>query len=429
MLGPQIFPEAQPGYVCCTPYYIGVNSIFLPLIPYTLATALHDTHLEVALVLGTAFSGAIILLGPLLKLAGGYRTWPRALELAMLVVNAVLLGVSYPYPDEIAKYHNFISNSIYAAFGVLSIMFGAPFTRQYVREFVPPSAAGHDKVSRAAHVTSGGWILVFVTNTLIYLVPVCRNREQQHSHALNLVFRIILPIFLALFAAIFTRVWPLRVLNHLLRSQGFDAAPPAKMMTNPLAMTRNATALTAMATARGMGYPQQQPMILMAPPQQHHMLQYPQQQQQQQQQQQLMLMQQQQQQATVPAASYGAASATNTATATPAAGGSGFGGQQHYQHHQQLAPVWQQQQQQQLQHTQQEQALQQQLMQQQLQLRMQQQQQQHSAAGAPGPGSGPAGLPPPQQSPHVNYGNYGGSPMPTPGGTGTYIGGSGSRIG
>lgn len=60
-----------PG--ACSPYWVGVNAIFLPLIPYTIATALHDTHVHLAFILGTAFSGGIILFGLLCRLAGGYR--------------------------------------------------------------------------------------------------------------------------------------------------------------------------------------------------------------------------------------------------------------------------------------------------------------------------------------------------------------------
>ena len=57
----------------CDPLMFGVNSIFLPLIPYALATAIHDTETHLALILGTAFSGGIILFGLLCRLLGGYR--------------------------------------------------------------------------------------------------------------------------------------------------------------------------------------------------------------------------------------------------------------------------------------------------------------------------------------------------------------------
>ncbi|PNH05879.1 hypothetical protein TSOC_007824, partial [Tetrabaena socialis] len=162
-------------------------------------------------------------------------TWPFVLELLMLAVNAVLLGVSYAKETDVIRYHNFIANSVYAAFGVLSCMLSVPFTLQYVREFVPPSASTHDKVMRAAYATTAAWTAAFVTNTLLYLVPICKGRDWEHSHALNLVFRIILPIFVALFAAIFCRIWPIRVLQHLIGSLGFDATA-RKVVVNPLAM-------------------------------------------------------------------------------------------------------------------------------------------------------------------------------------------------
>ncbi|KXZ44410.1 hypothetical protein GPECTOR_68g382 [Gonium pectorale] len=195
----------------CTPYNVGVNSIFLPIIPYALATALHDTHLELALILGTAFSGGLIILGLLLRLVGGYRE------------------------HDIIKYHNFIANSAYAGLTVLSLMATWPFTLQYVREFVPSSASTHSKVIGAAYATTSAWAVAFVANTLIYLVPICRGRSWEHSHPFNLVFRIILPIFIALFAAIFTRVWPIRVTQHLVDSIGFDGAS-RKVVVNPLAL-------------------------------------------------------------------------------------------------------------------------------------------------------------------------------------------------
>ncbi len=49
-------------------------------------------------------------------------------------------------------------------------------------------------------------------------VPICRGQWANHHHAFNLLFRIILPIFFFLFAALFTRVWPIKVLNHFERS-------------------------------------------------------------------------------------------------------------------------------------------------------------------------------------------------------------------
>jgi hypothetical protein len=38
-------------------------------------------------------------------------------------------------------------------------------------------------------------------------------------------FRIILPVFLLLFATIFARLWPLRIAAHLAASRGFDGTP------------------------------------------------------------------------------------------------------------------------------------------------------------------------------------------------------------
>lgn len=57
----------------CSPQNIGVNAVLLPVIPYTLVTAIHDTNLHLALILGTAFSGGILLLGLVFKILGGYR--------------------------------------------------------------------------------------------------------------------------------------------------------------------------------------------------------------------------------------------------------------------------------------------------------------------------------------------------------------------
>ncbi len=57
----------------CSPQNIGVNAVLLPVIPYTLVTAIHDTNLHLALILGTAFSGGILLLGLVFKILRGYR--------------------------------------------------------------------------------------------------------------------------------------------------------------------------------------------------------------------------------------------------------------------------------------------------------------------------------------------------------------------
>ncbi|GLC44845.1 hypothetical protein PLESTB_001207900 [Pleodorina starrii] len=235
MFGPRVSYETALEPTFCSPYNFGVNSIFLVLIPYTLVTALHDTNLELALILGTAFSGALIILGLFIRFLGGYRTWPYTFELFMLVVNAVLLGVSYPEPGVVKKYLPFISNAFYATFALLSIMITKPFTLQYVREFVPPAAGVHDSLVKSAYGTAAVWTLTFVANTLLYLIPVCRGRDSDHNNALNLVFRIILPIFFALFAAIATRMWPLALVRQLRHSTGFDGAM-RKVVINPLAL-------------------------------------------------------------------------------------------------------------------------------------------------------------------------------------------------
>ncbi|KAG2449175.1 hypothetical protein HYH02_005922 [Chlamydomonas schloesseri] len=160
----------------------------------------------------------------------------------MLIVNAVLLGVSYAETHDIIKYTPFIANSVFSAFAVLSIAFRVPFTLQYVRQFVPRASATHDQVTRASYYTTAAWVVAFMTNTLIYLVPICEGKDWEHSNSLNLVFRIILPIFFALFAAIFTRIWPIKVLQMLIQSIGFDSAP-RKVVVNPLAFPGGAGGL------------------------------------------------------------------------------------------------------------------------------------------------------------------------------------------
>ncbi|KAG2444539.1 hypothetical protein HXX76_001285 [Chlamydomonas incerta] len=247
----------------CSPYVVGVNAIFLPLIPYTIFTALHDTHVHLAFILGTAFSGGIILFGLLCRATGGYRSWPFLFEILMLIVNAVLLGMSYAETHDIIKYTPFIANSVFSAFAVVSIAFRVPFTLQYVRQFVPPASAGHDAVTRAAYYTSAAWTTAFVANTLIYLVPICKGKQWQHSNALNLVFRIILPIFFALFAAIFTRIWPIKVLHMLIRSIGFDSAP-RKVVVNPLAFPGGAGGMPPPMLAGGVPITMQPPVVVHA---------------------------------------------------------------------------------------------------------------------------------------------------------------------
>ena len=63
-------------------------------------------------------------------------------------------------------------------------------------------------------------------------IPITKGVEDEHKNALNLVFRIILPIFFYLFAAIFTRMWPQRTLTLLRVSQGFDSTPQKLMLSH-----------------------------------------------------------------------------------------------------------------------------------------------------------------------------------------------------
>ncbi|GAX74170.1 hypothetical protein CEUSTIGMA_g1619.t1 [Chlamydomonas eustigma] len=158
-----------------TSHFFGSVSIVLTCVPYALATALQYHGIEVALIAGTAASGALALLRVLLFYTHLCQVPVQILDTALLVALAVQLGVSFPYRGYISDYFNFILN------GTLALV-------------------------------------------SLYLVPVSRGLLSEPSDPQNYIFRIILPIALFLAAAVFTFMLPASTTTILEQSIGFDSS-------------------------------------------------------------------------------------------------------------------------------------------------------------------------------------------------------------
>ncbi len=122
------------------------------------------------------------------------------LDAALLIALAVLLGVSYAKEEDIDRTFVFILNAALSAFAAvrlhttasqaipwaapmdashisaptrcpqLSLVFGYPFTIQYLREAIPRAHWRHPTVIRAAVATTTLFGALSIANTLLYLV-------------------------------------------------------------------------------------------------------------------------------------------------------------------------------------------------------------------------------------------------------------------
>ncbi len=64
---------------------------------------------------------------------------------------------------------------------------------------------------------------------LQYLIPVAKGLLDEPSEPVNYVFRIVLPILIFLLCAVATRVAPIKILDQMKYSTGFDGSPPENL--------------------------------------------------------------------------------------------------------------------------------------------------------------------------------------------------------
>ena len=104
-------------------------------------------------------------------------------------------------------------------------MFGYPFTLQHARETVARSSWRQGSIRGTAVWSTATFVLVFITSTLLYLIPVAKGLLDSPTSPLNYIFRILLPIVLFFLAALLTRLLPVRTAVEVENSLGFDGSP------------------------------------------------------------------------------------------------------------------------------------------------------------------------------------------------------------
>ncbi|KAG2429268.1 hypothetical protein HXX76_011037 [Chlamydomonas incerta] len=211
---------------------VGGNWIFLIFVPYFVATALQDTHLRIGLIVATATSVGVLLLGLLAFIMNLRKVFPHVLELLMLVMYAVLLGVSYSSQAaeaEIVRTYDFIVHSALAGTCLLSLLVCYPLGQQHVAELVHSLYMGHPDVHTVGMYTTAGLTAAFVSSCLLYLIPLCKGRDDEHWDVLNLIFRIIYPCVCTALALLYARYLPDALLPNLAVVHGLNRRPPARL--------------------------------------------------------------------------------------------------------------------------------------------------------------------------------------------------------
>ena len=133
-----------------------------------------------------------------------------------------------------------------------TLVLGYPFTVQHCRETVAKASWRQGSLKTASLYSTVIFVFVFITNTLLYLIPVAKGLLASPTAPLNYIFRIILPIVFFFLAALCTRLLPVATATEVEHSQGFDGSstmegggvpwrgqgpPPGitRIMVNPLA--------------------------------------------------------------------------------------------------------------------------------------------------------------------------------------------------
>eukprot|EP00195_Chlamydomonas_chlamydogama_P016138 CAMPEP_0202892238 /NCGR_PEP_ID=MMETSP1392-20130828/2003_1 /ASSEMBLY_ACC=CAM_ASM_000868 /TAXON_ID=225041 /ORGANISM="Chlamydomonas chlamydogama, Strain SAG 11-48b" /LENGTH=778 /DNA_ID=CAMNT_0049576129 /DNA_START=97 /DNA_END=2433 /DNA_ORIENTATION=+ len=244
-------PPAAQGSSNGLQEWIGPNLIFTVFLSYWVATGLQDTHFQLGLIIATALAAGHVFIGALLFFGNARRVFPYILELCMMVIYPILLGISYHSDrakETLMRDYNFIVHSALAGVSLISIVVTYPLGVQHVQELVPWAYSSHEDVLTAGYFTTGVMCISFVASCLLYLVPVARDEYNNHFHALNLAFRLILPCVLTFIAVCFTRFWPAVVVAHLQTTQVYDwvnqavvyGYPPATALLNKPKVIDNA---------------------------------------------------------------------------------------------------------------------------------------------------------------------------------------------
>nr|ADF43139.1 522872p [Chlamydomonas reinhardtii] len=221
---------------------VGGNWIFLIFVPYFVATALQDTHLRIGLIVATATSGVVLALGLLAFIMKLRKVFPHVLEVLMLIMYAVVLGVSYSSQAaeaEVRRTYNFIVHSALAGTCLVSMLVCYPLGRQHVAELVHSLYTAHADVHSVGLYTTAGLTTSFVSSCLLYLIPLCKGRDDEHWDVLNLIFRIIYPCVCTAVALLFARYLPDALLPNLAVVHGLNRRPPARLpayLTNLLGL-------------------------------------------------------------------------------------------------------------------------------------------------------------------------------------------------
>ncbi|KAG2492639.1 hypothetical protein HYH03_009055 [Edaphochlamys debaryana] len=211
---------------------IGSNWIFLAFVPYFVATALQDTHLQLGLIIACASAGGILIAGFMAKVLNWRKVFPYIAEVIMVIIYAVLLGVSYgkeAWKNEIQRTYNFIVHSALSGTFLLSMCVCHPAGYQHAQEGVHRLYMTAGEVHRAGMYATAVLVVSLVSSCLLYLVPVCLGVEDRHWNGWNLAFRLIYPPVATFVGLLAVRLLPPALLPNLAVVHGLNRKAPARL--------------------------------------------------------------------------------------------------------------------------------------------------------------------------------------------------------
>ncbi|MEV8599427.1 hypothetical protein AB0465_05915 [Streptomyces griseoviridis] len=177
---------------------------FLPLIVFSLlARVLPSNGIGVAgLVAAVLALGALLVSRPILP--------PKIISMLSLVVFAVIaaLGLTLGRQDD-ARLATWGGAGVGVVLGllILALVPVMPFTEQFAREQVPRSAWGSPTFRRVNRVLSTAWGVAIVALGVSRIVAASLER----FHAIEVIFGLILPVWIIVQMLRFTKSYPERV--------------------------------------------------------------------------------------------------------------------------------------------------------------------------------------------------------------------------
>lgn len=181
------------------------------------------------------------------------KIFPKQLEV-VFATTIICLGAAMFIVHIGSSIFLFIINLMLTITVVLSILLKRPFTLDYSREVVVDSLWSHPKFVQLNYQISYVWGIVFLTNTLLYIVPFAYKHENDDDESISDQDIVVLHDYIAPsligMAIIFSAAFP-RVVRYSYLNRANLLINRHQASSNSISLDRNAAKLAGLGSISG----------------------------------------------------------------------------------------------------------------------------------------------------------------------------------